>query len=504
VLALVVRAASIQVLNDRDLLIKDAHVIAQDGVKRPEHNPRLNLLAASIPRGDIYDRNGVLLATSSWEELERHRPDYDRLGVSFEQACSRAEARHYPFGPATAHILGDVRTRENFEARNSSLVERDSGPQLQGYKDYRDLAPVVRYRRQRGNPLLEALLKRDRSVHTTFDIRLQMKAEDLLRNALGAQGKKGAIAVLNPASGDVLALASWPAPTPGTRQSSPDELLDRARYGEYPPGSTFKLVTAMAALRLDPKAMQTRYTCRGLGDGRTGTIIPGWRRPIRDDIGDHAHGTLDMARAITVSCNAYFAQLGVFKVGAAALQETAGILGIPAGDLSEIKKAMPFAAYGQGPVLTTPFKMARVAATIANGGAMPEGRWILDASNLRAASPLTVLAPESADFLARAMRSVVTSGTARTAMAGVKITVAGKTGTAQLDQGEPHSWFAGFAPYDQTSDRRIAFAVIVEHGGYGAKFAAPLARQVVEAAQQLGIIAEPADPSASLARVEKR
>jgi cell division protein FtsI/penicillin-binding protein 2 len=268
-------------------------------------------------------------------------------------------------------------------------------------------------------------------------------------------------------------------------------LLDRARYGEYPPGSTFKLVTAMAALRLDPQAAETHYTCRGLGNGRSGTVIPGWRRPIRDDIGDHAHGTLDMARAIRVSCNAYFAQLGVFKVGAKALQETAGILGISAGDLSEIKQAMPFASYGQGPVVTTPFKMARVAATIAAGGSMPEGRWILDASNSRSMPALPVLAPASADFLSRAMRSVVTSGTARTAMAGVKTTVAGKTGTAQLDVGEPHSWFAGFAPYDQNAGKRIAFAVLVEHGGYGAKFAAPLARRLVEAAQDLGVIAEP-------------
>jgi cell division protein FtsI/penicillin-binding protein 2/cell division protein FtsW (lipid II flippase) len=488
--ALIARDMSVQVFHDKELLIKDAYVITQDGVKRPEHNPRLNLLAASIPRGDVYDRNGVLLATSSWENLEKHRADYDRLGISIDQACSRVEPRHYPFEAATEHILGDLRTRENFESTNSSLIERDSGRRLQGYSDYRDLAPVVRYRHQRDNPLVEALMRRDRDVHTTIDIRLQLKAEDLLRSALEPKGKKGALVVLNPASGDVLALASWPAPSPGS-QASPDELLDRARYGEYPPGSTFKLVTAMAALRLDPQAAETHYTCRGLGNGRSGTVIPGWRRPIRDDIGDHAHGTLDMARAIRVSCNAYFAQLGVFKVGAKALQETAGILGISAGDLSEIKQAMPFASYGQGPVVTTPFKMARVAATIAAGGSMAEGRWILDASNSRSMQAVPVLAPASADFLSRAMRSVVTSGTARTAMAGVKTTVAGKTGTAQLDVGEPHSWFAGFAPYDQNAGKRIAFAVLVEHGGYGAKFAAPLARRLVEAAQDLGVIAEP-------------
>ncbi len=351
-----------------------------------------------------------------------------------------------------------------------------------------DLAPVVRYRHQRANPILQALLNRDRDVHSTIDIRLQLKATEILKDRLQPSGKSGALVMMNVQTGDVLALVSWPEP-PQNGEATPDELLDRARYGQYPPGSTFKLVTAMAALRLNPKAMDQTYSCHGLGDGRVGTIIPGWRRPIRDDIGDHAHGTLNMANAITVSCNAYFAQLGVYNVGAQALHDTAELLGIPAGDLAEIKKMMPFAAYGQGPVLATPFKMVRVPATIASGGFMPEGRWVFDPNNSRTKPPLAVLEPDAATFLAKAMRSVVTSGTARTAMAGVNVNVAGKTGTAQLDQGAPHSWFAGFAPYDAEPAKKVAFAVVVEHGGYGAQFAAPIARELIEAARELNIIA---------------
>ena len=198
-----------------------------------------------------------------------------------------------------------------------------------------------------------------------------------------------------------------------------------------------------------------------------------------------------MANAITVSCNAYFAQLGVYNVGAKALHDTADLFGIPAGAVADIRQMLPFAAYGQGPVVITPFKMARVAATIAAGGFMPQGRWVMDTSNSRTAPPAALVAPESASFLANAMRSVVTSGTARAAMSGLDISVAGKTGTAQLDAGEPHSWFAGFAPYDAPADKRIAFAVVVEHGGYGAKFAAPIAREVIEAAQRLGIVGAP-------------
>jgi peptidoglycan glycosyltransferase len=195
-----------------------------------------------------------------------------------------------------------------------------------------------------------------------------------------------------------------------------------------------------------------------------------------------------MARAIQVSCNAYFAQLGVYKVGAQALHDTAALMGISTGDMPELKKMLPFAAYGQGPVVISPFKMARVAATIAAGGEMPEGRWILDGANTRRAEPASILAADQASFIATAMRSVVTGGTARHAMAGLDVEVAGKTGTAQVEEGPPHSWFAGFAPADAPASERIAFAVVVEHGGYGAQTAAPIARELVEAARDLGIV----------------
>jgi penicillin-binding protein A len=161
-------------------------------------------------------------------------------------------------------------------------------------------------------------------------------------------------------------------------------------------------------------------------------------------------------------------------------------MGIETGDPREFRKLLPWAAYGQGTVLTTPFEMARVAAAIAAGGRMPEGRWTSDDSNTRADAPAEVLPAEQAAFLAGAMRRVVTEGTGRQAMAGATISFAGKTGTAQLDRGQPHAWFTGFAPYEG-GGRRLAFAVVVEHGGYGALAAAPVARQAMEAAKQLGL-----------------
>jgi len=488
---LLAMAARYQVAEDREFLARDAHSFEEDGVKRAQHNPRMNSLAREIPRGGIYDRNGVPLATSSWAELERHRAEYAALGVRIEEACSRFESRHYPFGAATAHLTGDLRTGENFHATNASLVEHDENPKLQGY-EYAELAPLVRYRHQPGNPEIARLLARDRNVRMTVDIRLELRARQILERGLAAAGQsQGAVVVMRAATGEVLAMVSAPAPDPpGVRRAAPtaDELMDRALYGQYPPGSTFKLVTAMAALNKDPRLRHRAFLCHTLQDGRAGTAIAGWNREIKDDIGDRAHGTLDMERAIAVSCNAYFAQLGVHDVGSEALAETAARMGISTGDIRDLRRALPFAAYGQGPVLISPFKMARVAAAIAAGGRMPQGRWIADDSNPRNDAPVEVLPEAQAQVIAGAMRRVVTEGTGRNAMAGTPVSMAGKTGTAQLDEGLPHAWFAGFAPYQGAADGRLAFAVLVEHGGYGARAAAPIARQVMEAAAELGML----------------
>src|SRR5208283_190428 len=94
---LVAAAARYQVFEDRQYLARDANSFEEDGVKRPQHNPRLNSIAREIPRGTIYDRNGIPLATGSWEELERHRAEYEGMGISIETVCARLDSRHYPF-----------------------------------------------------------------------------------------------------------------------------------------------------------------------------------------------------------------------------------------------------------------------------------------------------------------------------------------------------------------------------------------------------------------------
>jgi cell division protein FtsI/penicillin-binding protein 2 len=323
----------------------------------------------------------------------------------------------------------------------------------------------------------------------------------IARKAAGPASHGAAAVVLDASTGEILASASYPWPERMPVKLAEDnesELIDRARYGIYPPGSTFKLVTAMAALRKDPALARKTFLCVPLPGGRVGNRVRGWGRPFRDDpTVTTPHGEVDLAKGIAQSCNAYFAQLGTYEVGPEALLETAQLLGITVARPNtpeKLKDALPQASYGQGQVIATPFQMARVAATIARGGTMPPGRRVLDKSEPEQ-EPVPILSADSAALIARAMRRVVTNGTAARILGGVEPPVAGKTGTAEVQGKRSHSWFIGFTPYGGTG-RKIAFAVIVEHGGYGGRLAAQASGEIVRAAAALGLIgaAEPSAP----------
>ena len=508
--AVLAKAAYVQMFRADAVMGAGTLVVEADGARRYQYNPRFQDVMAEIPKGSIYDRNGLPLATDNWDELEKHRADYQQLAIDLDRACPRTEARHYPFGPLMFDLLGDARTRERWAASNTSFVERDEARRLRGYDDratvvevrnprtgamdrvvrydYRELVPLVRHRYDPQNPAVRRVLDRPRDVRMTIDARFQVRLAEILRKQLDAAGRdKGAAVALDPATGDLLAAvgyplpASQPQPQPVSGESS---YLDRARYGLYPPGSTFKVVTAMAALRKDPQLVHRTYACIRLPDGRVGNYIKGSKRPIRDDVEDQApHGNLDMQRGIVVSCNAYFAQLGTYDVGPEALGETAKLLGISVGDL---KSAMPQSSYGQGQVVASPFQMARVAATVANGGAMPQGHWIADESNPRTVPPQPVLTADTSATLGRFMREVVTGGTGRRA-ASASVAIAGKTGTAELAAAPSHAWFIGYAPYGPAA-RKIAFSILVENGVYGGTNAAPAAAGIADAALKLGLI----------------
>jgi len=515
------KAAMVQIWQDDTIAGQGSLVLQHDGVRRYLYNPRLIDAARTLVRGSIYDRTGLPLATSSWDELEKHRADYKALGIDIDQACNRADPRFYPFGPLTYHLLGDVRTRASWTAVNSSLIERDQARRLQGYDDrahfeevgrdakdkpiysvrydYRELLPLLRHRWEPDNPAVKRVRDRERNVHLSIHAGLQVKAGEILKKRLAEQHlTKGSLVVMDPDNGDLLASVNLPAPDLSEERLALGEaagpLLDRARYGLYPPGSTFKIVTAIAALRLDPSLANQTYQCVHLPDGRTGNYVGNSKRPIRDDVEDKvAHGTLDMNRAIVVSCNAYFAQLGTYKVGPEALLDTAKVIGISVANpptVKQLKPQMPQISYGQGQVVVSPFQMVRVASAIAAGGKLPQGRWITDDSNTRTEGPKDLLGAGVAALLAKDMRGVVTSGSGRV-LAAIQPPIAGKTGTAELATAPSHAWFIGFAPYADSpvpGAKRIAFAMLAENGHYGGTAAAPMAGDLTVAAQQLHLI----------------
>lgn len=533
-LVIVGRTAYIQtVAADRTVAATSLSVQA-DGIRRFEYNPRLLAAAQQVVRGTITDRNGIPLATSRPADLQAQAKALSDLGISAADVCPQPTVRCYPFGGLTFHLLGDWHSQVNWAAANTSFVERDSDTRLRGYNDHarvvevgdmrtgrsvrvirRDLVELVPLLRNRYRPASEDvthLLDRPRDVRLALDIRLQLKVAAALKAGVEHAGLKGGAAVVLSPEGDLLASVSypWPSPLPArpaarapsldtTNEDAAPQLLDRARYGLYPPGSSFKLVTAAATLRTDPTMAHLPFVCERLKDGRVGRQIPGWSRPVRDDPSDRVpHGRLEMERALIVSCNAYFAQLGL-HLGAPALRETAALFEVSLGQPDSprlLRETLPFAAYGQGQVLATPFKMARVAATIAGDGLMPQGRWVIDETNRRTDPPRPILDAVQARALAQMMRRVVTDGTGRP-LAGIVPAIAGKTGTAEVQDAAAHAWFVGFAPADAAAPApppgvattgRIAFAVIVEHGGYGAAAAAPVAGAIVTAAKELGII----------------
>jgi len=185
------------------------------------------------------------------------------------------------------------------------------------------------------------------------------------------------------------------------------------------------------------------------------------------------------------SCNAYFAQLAV-RVGAQPMLDTAHLLGISIArddSISRVRATLAHAGYGQGDVVATPLRMARVAAAIASNGVLRDTR--IEKSSTPAAAHV-LLNPDAASLLGRDLRDAVLSGTGKS-LSGHQWRIAGKTGTAEVSGASSHAWFIGYAPYDR-AERRVAFAVIIENAGYGGRAAAPAAGEIVTAAALSGLV----------------
>jgi peptidoglycan glycosyltransferase len=288
---------------------------------------------------------------------------------------------------------------------------------------------------------------------------------------------------LDAETGAILASVSYPFGEPDADLAEPT--LDRARYALYPPGSTFKLITAATALRESPSAHDREFTCTRLPNTRIGARLPGFGPPAVDDIKDqHPHGQIRMHDAIVKSCNAYFAQLAI-ALGSEPLARTAAAAGIQLNTSSSperVRAHLPHAGYGQGEVVATPLRMARVAAAIATDGTIRETPVVTGQTPTISTS---LISSAAARTLAADLRDAVVSGTGRL-LRDHSAHIAGKTGTAEVDDAPSHAWFVGFAPHGGT--RRIAFAVVLENAGYGGQAAARVAGEVASSAASLGII----------------
>jgi len=327
---------------------------------------------------------------------------------------------------------------------------------------------------------------RGADLATTIDLRLQNAAW----HALGP--RPGSVVVLDAVTGDVLALVSQPGfrnpPTVKSwvqdRVRTDGPFLNRGLLGLYPPGSSFKIVIAAAALqsRLDGFAVD----CGGR------TMVAG--RQLKDANGA-GHGSIGLERALTVSCNIYFIKLAA-RLGAQALVHQARSFGLgsaPPCDLGAAAGSIPApvnevelaeAAIGQGRLLVSPMQMALVAAAVVNEGRIMRPRLVrairyqTGAEETKPRVWRQALGPEGAEELRHDLEQAVRLGTgSRAAVAG--FAVGGKTGTAQVPGGRPHAWFVGFAHAGQ---RRLAIAVVVEHAGGGGAIAAPIAAAVWRAA----------------------
>ncbi|MFZ5590410.1 MAG: penicillin-binding transpeptidase domain-containing protein, partial [Bacillota bacterium] len=261
----------------------------------------------------------------------------------------------------------------------------------------------------------------------------------------------------------------------------------------YPPGSTFKIVTAAAALQKKPQLSGEEFICRGSFNAG-GYLLKEQK----------SHGRLDFAGAMAVSCNVVFAQLGM-QAGYEDLRRMAVALGwqeydyktplqekiVQFPDLSYLPGVLPgevddaelaASAIGQGRVLASPLQMAMLAGVVAARGRLYQPHFLAAVTDQKGKiivheeiKELGRPFPEDvAVRIAQAMQQVVQTGTGKKArVAGVEI--AGKTGTAENGQGPPHAWFVGFAPARRP---QIALAVLVENGGGGGEVAAPVAAQL--------------------------
>ncbi|MCI8935717.1 MAG: penicillin-binding protein 2 [Lachnospiraceae bacterium] len=424
------------------------------------YNGRQQMLIAQNRRGRIYAADGNLLAQTVENE-------------------DGSEKREYPYQSLFSHVVGYATNgRMGVEAQANYYLINSNAPLSQ------KAALDVSGEKYPGD-----------DVYTTLNVELQQVAS----NALGIY--QGAVIVTEPDTGKVLAMISKPDFNPELIADMWDELvqdeessvlLNRATQGLYPPGSTFKIVTALEYIIENPDSYQTySYNC-------TGAIKRGEDR-IQCYHGS-VHGTVGFERSFAKSCNTSFANMG-FLLDRGRFRRTLDRLlfnqelpvafnyNISRVDMSEqtADSDMMQVSIGQGTTSITPLQLNMITCAIANEGILMEP-YLIDYVQNSAGNQIKVFSPsaygsimekEEAAVLKALMEDVVEEGTA-TRLKGLSYTAAGKTGSAEYGtiKGESHAWFTGFAPAE---DPQVCVTIIIEGAGAGGDYAVPIAKRIFDA-----------------------
>jgi peptidoglycan glycosyltransferase len=432
-------------------------VFQADALRHNPNNHRTLLQEERIKRGLIRADDGSVLAGSRKIDATRY-------------------ARRYPTGQLFAHPVGYFSIDRGLTGLEKSYDDALSG---------RETTAIGAFSRLLG----------PRNVGNDLKTTLSRKAQTAAY--AGLAGRDGAVVALDVKTGAVRALAATPSFDP--RDPAKANTFDRATQGRYPPGSTFKAVTAAAALD------SGRYTPGSQVDGRNHRIVSG--APL-DNFGGEDFGSIDLTLALTQSVNTVWAQVGV-KLGKRTMADYMERFGfysdppmdfpddqmLPSGEYRNGKLLAPDSrfidvgrmAIGQDKLLVTPLQMASVAQAIGNGGVRMEPRLVqkvVDPDGRTTDTPLPkrarrVMSATAAGQLTTMMKNVVKEGTG-TAAALQGVELAGKTGTAEIDPaaGINDLWFIGFTP-------EVAVAVVIERQkGQGGVVAAPVAKQVLQALGQ--------------------
>ena len=507
---------SLEDVRDRQVLIQQIsqHLSIDPEVVREK-------LSKSGGKARVKIQGGLTLKEAAL--IESHR--FDLPGAVIQPEYQR----NYPVGGYASHLIGYVGEVSETQLQQEAFADLRLGSVIGQYGVERSYDRYLRGHAGRELIEVDALGHTKRSIsvnrpqpgddfYLTIDIRLQTLAEDLLGE------ESGAIIIVNPLNGEVLTLASRPSFDPtslsrGLPASQWQELLEDSRHpltnraiqGQYPPGSTFKIVMAAGVLDTGTFLSSDHISCQGgFQIGRR--TFRDWKRG--------GHGLVNLTTALADSCDVYFYKagnrMGIERIGSYARQfglgqktgidlpvERPGLM--PTAEWKLRVKGEPWypgetisVAIGQGFLMATPIQMAQVVASVATGGLITQPHVVRAIRNRETGlvqewavpAPRRIgLSAKTFSDIRKGLTAVVERGTAR-GMRSPLVSIAGKTGTAQVVGLRPgpkneipkelkdHAWFVGYAPVD---DPEVAVVVLVEHMGHGGSAAAPLAKDLIEA-----------------------